>query len=157
MQISKKKLSGTSKCIKRTYCSQSSPSLWSDYRKITTAYNCTFLKLSKFIMHPLCNVRAIPKTKKLRSPRGELIEPSATTSSLIVFSMSHFALLPCLVTSDALKISLMKPCSYSSIFIILSLWAFQRLLALVPKCYDHLCSAIWLLGHLLLLIMPYQY
>ena len=35
--------------------------------------------------------------------------------------------------------------------------AFQRLLALLPKCYDQLCTAIWLLRHLLLLTILYQY
>ena len=35
--------------------------------------------------------------------------------------------------------------------------AFQSLLALLPKCYDQLCTAIWLLTHLFLLVILYQY
>ena len=35
--------------------------------------------------------------------------------------------------------------------------AFQSLLALLPKCYDQLCTAIWLLTHLFLLVIIYQY
>ena len=34
--------------------------------------------------------------------------------------------------------------------------AFQSLLALLPKCYDQLCTAIWLLRHFLLLTILYQ-
>ena len=33
----------------------------------------------------------------------------------------------------------------------------QRVLALLPRFYDQLCTAIWLLTHLLLLIILYQY
>ena len=34
---------------------------------------------------------------------------------------------------------------------------FLSLVALLPKCYDQLWSAIWLLRHLLLLFILYQY
>ena len=34
--------------------------------------------------------------------------------------------------------------------------AFQSLLALLPKCYDQLCTAIWLLRNFLLLTILYQ-
>ena len=35
--------------------------------------------------------------------------------------------------------------------------AFQSLLALLPKFYDQLCTAIWLLRHFLLLTILYQH
>ena len=35
--------------------------------------------------------------------------------------------------------------------------AFQSLLALLPKCYDQMCTAIWLLRHFLLVTILYHF
>ena len=57
--------------------------------------------------------------------------------------------------SPLVKISAL--CGGSAPLKLLHWLGFQSLLALLLKCYDQLCTAIWLLRHFLLLIILYQY